>query len=795
MTRYATQRFQVLLYVVLVVATFALPLRVALAVPADLPVQGPPTITRDLFVQVLQTAGSPAVGEAGAIWDAGVTMGIDPAFALAVFKHESIYGTAQSWIGRILDGYTYNWGNLKCGDYPHCDGEWRVYTSWLEGATDFYALLRDGSNFIPAGRTTVVSIIPMYAPSSDNNNVQAYIQDVLTSMDGWRNGQVTPGNPTGGSSWFGFDLDKSVNAPMDAFTYDRYRQLAQLGWQWNGSNFQFVDTLIGLRSTVLAVFEPLLNDVGATLLDLAQWILVIAVTIAGLSLAIRPIHDLRVVNVSTAFKLAVLLPLLLPGAGMLYAWTEGWRDDMTRAVGNTVFEDASASAVLQPDVPPIPEENRQMDTVDAFAADGMSRPALDVAGAFLWSESTDLQTVENGLPLKFQQRYFSRSGEEMKTLGPVERRDALDQAWTGVLRMAIGTVVSLMAVLDELLRSTWTVGTTVLGVAVILASIWALFAPGRRLVLVLAHELGTVFLASMVFGAVQAFFVALVYHQGNAGLPGNTVGAATLAICVTALFLVVAVIMVGLSFLNTYQVVSDSNALTKRFHKVMGQRVRGALPSGTEQTSDDGTSKKERALAYASARRQGASRTWAASYALSTAGGVTPTASTLMALGKLPAEIEHGVLAGAVSARGQLTSLRGQLAVKRQVATWKQRETDQGEMVQALGRLVVAHAQRKQQAAYVAGLPPKDPVQEQQWVDHFQARRAQFQQDHHGEYMQYVGVLAALRVAQQRAQRRQVDDYIAASERQRREQELIERIEKIKAKRAQQAQSAQGRTL
>jgi hypothetical protein len=677
-----------LLYLAVLVAMGALPRQVALAQAADLPVQGPASMSRDLFIHVLEEVGSPAASEGGVIYDDALTFGIDPAFALAVFARTSNYGEATL---DPFDSPTYNWGGLLCRDYPRCnDTNKRVYGSWRDGATDFFRVI--DAEHLTQGRTTVATIVPLYAPTTGDNDVATFERDVLAAMHAWRSGQITPPPPPE-DSWFpSFDLDEMVNAPMDAAKYDVYRQLAQAGWQWTGSSFQFVDTLQGLRTKVLDVFDPLLNTIGVTLLDLSRYILVLGALVGGLALVIRPLMRLELVNLGTIFRLAVLLPLFLPLAGTMYAGAEGWRDDMAKAIYDTFFEDARTAPVLQPAAPPAPPASGQppvMDIVDPFLPDGVARPSLDLSAAYVWAEYSDLQTTESRLPTKFEQQYFPEESEAVGLMDRAERQAALNRAWSGVLRQGTGMVLSLLPVADEVLRAIWMCGVTLLAVGVTVTAIWAVFAPGKRLLLVLGHELGTVFLLSMVFSGVQAFFVALVYVQANAALPGNTLASGILTILFLALLVVIAAGLVGLGLLHAVQVVTDDNKLAQRFTKVMGSRRSNAPALASQRDDEDTTSVAQRALAAVSAYRAGASKTWAASYAGSTLKPVQKSADVLMALGVMPAEAEHAVLAGNIANRGKLSGMRARSMLRNQVAHSIEQRYERAQLPQLIGAAAV----------------------------------------------------------------------------------------------------------
>ena len=146
-------------------------------------VLGSPTVSVAFINQVLKTYHSPAAGKGLALYEDGVTYGIDPVFALAFFMHESSFGTAG--VARV----TLSLGNIRCTrGYPSCYKGYRAYSSWEDGFVDWYKLIRN----VYIGQwnlRTVDQIIPVYAPASENN-VQAYIAAVKHAINTWRAGQV-----------------------------------------------------------------------------------------------------------------------------------------------------------------------------------------------------------------------------------------------------------------------------------------------------------------------------------------------------------------------------------------------------------------------------------------------------------------------------------------------------------------------------------------------------------------------------------------------------------------------------
>ncbi|GHO52182.1 glucosaminidase domain-containing protein [Ktedonobacter robiniae] len=143
---------------------------------------GTPTISAAFIDQVLAHYGSPAAGTGKALYEDGGMYGIDPAFALAFFWHESkfgLYGAAHD---------TKSLGNIICtSGYPSCIGRFRAYSSWAAGYLDWFRLLK--SEYIPRGLTTVDTIIPVYAPGSENN-VPAYVSAVKQMVVALRSGHL-----------------------------------------------------------------------------------------------------------------------------------------------------------------------------------------------------------------------------------------------------------------------------------------------------------------------------------------------------------------------------------------------------------------------------------------------------------------------------------------------------------------------------------------------------------------------------------------------------------------------------
>jgi len=152
-------------------------------------VLGKPTISVNFINQVLASYNSPAAGKGQALYDLGVKYGIDPIYALAFFMHESLFGTTGE--ARA----TLSLGNLRCIPTRPCidqnNGGFAQMYTWEDGFEQWYKLIR---NLYVAqwGRVTVDQIIPVYAPSSDHNDVAGYIASLKHEIDYWHAGILRP---------------------------------------------------------------------------------------------------------------------------------------------------------------------------------------------------------------------------------------------------------------------------------------------------------------------------------------------------------------------------------------------------------------------------------------------------------------------------------------------------------------------------------------------------------------------------------------------------------------------------
>ncbi|MGA7731251.1 MAG: glucosaminidase domain-containing protein [Chloroflexia bacterium] len=140
---------------------------------------GAPSTSVNQIEAVLQKYGSPAAGLGQKLYDLGVQYGIDPAYALAFFVHESSCGTQG------VARFTRSLGNIRWTPGWDSYSGYRKYPSWEAGMEDWYKLITD-LYINQWGLRTVDAIVPVYAPVEDNNSPSSYIASVKWMVDDWR---------------------------------------------------------------------------------------------------------------------------------------------------------------------------------------------------------------------------------------------------------------------------------------------------------------------------------------------------------------------------------------------------------------------------------------------------------------------------------------------------------------------------------------------------------------------------------------------------------------------------------
>lgn len=153
-----------------------------------------PTISMSTFVRILHENNSPAAADAEKAWKNIVAYGVDPAFELAMFRHESSYGRKGAAVSRC------NWGNLRRSPYFKSHKGFAKYPTWAQGAGDTARLLSIyGRNLIRLHKnTSTARTLPfVWAPAKDHNKPAAYGQALVDAIIRYhkRDRAWNPGGP------------------------------------------------------------------------------------------------------------------------------------------------------------------------------------------------------------------------------------------------------------------------------------------------------------------------------------------------------------------------------------------------------------------------------------------------------------------------------------------------------------------------------------------------------------------------------------------------------------------------
>jgi Mannosyl-glycoprotein endo-beta-N-acetylglucosaminidase len=158
---------------------------------ASYTVTGPPTISPEFIDRVLLAYSSPATGTGQALYALGIQSGIDPVYALAFFLHEDSFG--ETGVGAA----NHSLGNIRCSAGYRCQDGFRYYATWEDSYQDWYSLILNGyvkglitDSIVGHPCATVDEIVPVYAPSSDHNDVAGYIVAIKHAVQTWRTGKL-----------------------------------------------------------------------------------------------------------------------------------------------------------------------------------------------------------------------------------------------------------------------------------------------------------------------------------------------------------------------------------------------------------------------------------------------------------------------------------------------------------------------------------------------------------------------------------------------------------------------------
>lgn len=157
---------------------------------------GPPTISMATYQAVFCSPRygtvSDACSDAPQMYQMLVDAGIDPVIELAFAAKETEFGITGP--GRVPQ---YNLHNIICNglDRSTCQGPYHTrfatYASYPHAIQAWIDLMLYRGTYVDAGRTNFRSVLPIYAPSFENN-VGLYIAQAESWVMGWRSWENSP---------------------------------------------------------------------------------------------------------------------------------------------------------------------------------------------------------------------------------------------------------------------------------------------------------------------------------------------------------------------------------------------------------------------------------------------------------------------------------------------------------------------------------------------------------------------------------------------------------------------------
>jgi hypothetical protein len=153
-----------------------------------------PTLSADQINRILTYQHSSAAGIGQDIYNMSVKYGIDDAYVLVTFGHESGFGTegeaettrSPGNLRCIANAKCVNTAGLPCQADQSCYAQ---FATWQQGFDALYLLLK-GPLYAGDGRIIPETIIPRFAPQSDNNDERAYIAALKRGIDAFRAGSL-----------------------------------------------------------------------------------------------------------------------------------------------------------------------------------------------------------------------------------------------------------------------------------------------------------------------------------------------------------------------------------------------------------------------------------------------------------------------------------------------------------------------------------------------------------------------------------------------------------------------------
>ncbi len=147
-----------------------------------------PTLSQSSFINLVNKLGTPISTENGfavCAYNEGIRYGVNPIYMLGFANEETSLGSAGIGLpngNKNLFGLTLGTaGDPNINSDVNKVSRFKSYSTYCDSVTDWDAYIYN--YYFSKGDYTLNQIVPIYAPSSDNNNVPEYIANVQSFVN------------------------------------------------------------------------------------------------------------------------------------------------------------------------------------------------------------------------------------------------------------------------------------------------------------------------------------------------------------------------------------------------------------------------------------------------------------------------------------------------------------------------------------------------------------------------------------------------------------------------------------
>lgn len=504
-----------------------------------------------------------------------------------------------------------------------------------------------------------------------------------------------------------------IYGPLHEALYMIERIIASVGWGFNRSILFVIELIERFRlQLVTAGFRPAIQTVADQVLGISRATLELGLVLGLLLLILQPVMVTRFVNLRKVLVLLLVVPFLLPFGGAIFQEIEQARADLGHAFFERIFN-GSRFDLLHADEERTGME-RDMGPLVTYTPGSTALHGIDVAAAYLYAVRADVITPDSpppdDLPDAFAETYFPYTPKELGNLDSAEREEAISLAGQGIIRTLYGGLMVLFALGESLVNLAFTIGLGLLLIGLLISLVFGWAAPVEHITTTLIRKICELILTSWGLSAIQGLLLAAIIDVATSGNATATLGMGTVGLVLEGGFALLAAKTIGGALVGVASA-GSAGGISEQHVQRGAQAASGAALAAVSCGGAALVGTGGAALSYAAATRQGASRSYAAGYALSRSTTFARVGALAQAMGAVSPDsgVMQGLYAGSVIGRGDPLSLRSQKTLQRDVA-YHQRQREEAQEQeqqeqQAWGTLATVslirqrHEQRQQNAA------------------------------------------------------------------------------------------------